>query len=46
MSSIVSFHQGLSVDLISTSQHARKSEIIEVHTPSYLQTIYAEHTIG
>ena len=46
MSSIVSFCRGLSLNVISTSYQARKLKFMEVHTPSPLQTIYAQRTIG
>ena len=46
MSSIVSFCRGLSLNVISTSYQARKLKFMEVHTPSPLQTIYAQRTIN
>ena len=46
MSSIVSFCRGLSLNLISTLYQAWKLKLIEVHTPSPLQTIYTQRMIG
>ena len=45
MSFILSFCQGSSLNLISTLFWARKSNLMEVHTPSPLRTICAQHTI-
>ena len=41
MSFVVSFFQGLSLNLISTLFYVRKLNLMEVHTPSPLRTIYA-----
>ena len=46
MSSIVSFCQGLSLNLIITLYKAWKLKLMERHTPSHLRTIYAQCTNG
>ena len=46
MSPIVSFCRGLSLNLLSTLYLAWKLKHMEVHTPSPLQTIYVQCTIG
>ena len=46
MSSIVSFYQRLSLNVISTLYQVRRLNFMEVHIRSPLQTIYAQSTIG
>ena len=46
ISFIVSFCQGLSLNLTSASYHARKLKFMVLHTPSPFQTIYAKHSVG
>ena len=46
MSSVVSFCQALSLNLSSSTYQAQKLKFMEVHTPSPLWVIFAQHTIG